>query len=179
MIKRFYKSCISLQFSLTLILNALAVFVFAFLTFNTKNNVFYYIGIVLGVLLLLQILHSEFKKWQVGKQLKGIKEIGKYYEEGSMIGRSFVLPDRLLACDEKMQIHEIQVVGISKITVKPSTKGKESIQLVSNGTTINLYSDNTLQSKRLAAFLKKKNTDMVVEGTTLDGDGSFQSLSKD
>lgn len=178
MIKRFYKSCISLQFSVTLILNAVLVFILAFLTFKTKNNFFYYAGVVCGILLIAQIAYSEFRKWQVGNQLRGVKETGRYYEEGSMIGRSFILPDRLLACDEKLHIQEVSLRSIQKMEVKPSSKGKESVVLTVNNTSVPLYSDNTLQSRRLAAFLKSVNPSMVIEGTIPDGDGSFASLSK-
>ena len=86
--------------------------------------------------------------------------------------------DRLLACDEKLHIQEVSLRSIQKMEVKPSSKGKESVVLTVNNTSVPLYSDNTLQSRRLAAFLKSVNPSMVIEGTTPDGDGSFASLSK-
>lgn len=178
MIKRFYKSCISLQFAVSLIVNALVVFLFAFLTFRTENKVFYWIGLVAGCILILQMLYTEFRKQKVAGQLRGIRDIEAYYGEGSMIGRSFVLPERLLACDENLHLQEIPVKGISSCSVSSLKKEKQRILLETPHGEVALYSDNALQSSRLAGFLLKQNPDMQIQGTEPSGDGSFQSLSK-
>ncbi len=175
MLRRYYKSLISMQFAVSQTLNAVIVFLFAFLTFRTGNQIFRYLGIAFGIVLAAQILFVQFRKQQVASQLNQVKKAEVYYNDGAMLGKSFVLEEKMLICTEKLKIQEYPTTGYSKMTVHSVPKDKEEITLEGENT-ITFQVDNQTQSERLAAFLKRKNPSLEMTGVIPDGDGSLNQL---
>ena len=179
MIKRFYRSCITVKYALPKFLLAIAVFILAYFAFRTKNNLFYYGGCAAGAALIIIMVVEYFHKKRVVKGLKEIQNIEDYYQEGALLGRTFVLEERMLVADEKLQIVEIPATSITNLTIETMPKGREKAVLVQNGNTYTFVMDNAIQAERLAAFLAKKNKDMVIEGIRPQGEGSLSALKKD
>ncbi len=175
MLRRYYKSLISMQFAVSQTGNAALVFLFAFLTSRTGNPIFRYLGIACGIVLALQILFVQFRKQQVAAQLNKVKKAEVYYTEGAMLGKSFILEDKMLVCDEKLVILEYPTTGYTRMQVTKLPKEKEQIALEGQQAFCFVV-DNKTQSQRLAAFLKRKNPSMELVGVTPDGDGSLNRL---
>ena len=60
MIKRFYRSCITVKYALPKFLLAIAVFILAYFAFRTKNNLFYYGGCAAGAALIIIMVVEYF-----------------------------------------------------------------------------------------------------------------------
>lgn len=179
MIKRFYRSCITVKYALVKFLLAIAVFIFAYFVFTTRNNLLYIGGCTFGAALILVIVIEYFHKQKVVKSLKDIQHLEDYYQEGALLGRTFVLEERMLVADEKLHIQEIQTTPVTKLVVEPLPKGKEKAELLQNGNTFTFVLDNTTQAKRLAAFLARKNPAIIIQGTEQEGRGTLSELKKD
>lgn len=173
MIKRYYKSCISMRMAVPLLISAVLVFIFAYLTFSRDNQTFYVCGVVCGIVLIALMAYSEFRKYQIGRQVSIVKNREQYMDEGAMLGKSFFLEDRMLICSEKLQVKEYPVTGLTKFNCT-AVKKKYRIELDS----VSFMTDNKIQAQRLAAFLKRKNPDMTITGITPDGTGTFKELMK-
>ena len=81
----------------------------------------------------------------------------------------------MLLCSDAMRIKERPVSEVKMMKVTPSAKGKYLIQLDEDFIT----ADNRLQAERLAAFLKKKNPAMTLDGIKPNGSGAFRELKAD
>ena len=176
MVKKFYKSCITLKFSVPMTLSAMLVFVFAFFTFQTGNKVIYACGLISSFILIAVLLLVQYKKHLVSSQLKGIKQIDSYYNEGAMIGRSFFLEERALLCDTNLEIREYTETGFTEMSVKARPKDQQEITLKRKEETIVIMADNLLQAQRLAAFLQHKNPGMILNHVETDGTGTLKEL---
>ena len=179
MVKRFYKSCITVKYALVKFLLAIAVFILAYFAFRTRNNLFYYPGCAFGIALIIVMLVEYFNKLKVAKGLKEVKQIEDYYQEGALLGKTFVLDERMLVADEKLHIEELATYQITSLTVEEMNKGKMKAAVSSNGNTYTFMLDNTTQAKRLAAFLAKKNPGITIQGTDMEGEGTLTLLKKD
>lgn len=179
MVKRFYRSCITVKYALLKFLLAIAVFVLAYFAFRTKNNLFYYTGCTAGVALIAVMVVEFVYKQNVVRNLKNVNRIEDYYQEGALLGKTFVLEERMLVADEKLHIEEIPLTGITALTVEKVPKGKQKAILAQSGKTYTFMLDNTTQAKRLAAFLAKKNPGIAIAGTEQEGDGTLTALKRD
>ena len=179
MVKRFYRSCITVKYALVKFLLAIGVFILAYFAFRTKNNLFYYGGCAAGIALIVVMAVEYVHKQKVVRCLKDVKQIEDYYQEGALLGKTFVLEERMLVADEKLHIEEISLTGITALTVENMPKGKQKAILAQSGKTYTFMLDNTTQAKRLAAFLAKKNPDIAIAGTRQEGDGTLNALKKD
>lgn len=179
MIKRFYRSCITVKYALLKFLLAISVFILAYFAFRTKNNLFYYAGCTAGVALIVVMVVEFIHKQKVINNLKNVNQIEDYYQEGALLGRTFVLEERMLIADEKLQIVEIPTTAVTSLTITKMNKGKQKATLVQNENAYDFLLDNVIQAGRLAAFLAKKNKDIVIEGIRPEGDGSLSALKKD
>lgn len=176
MVKRYYKSCITLRYSIPMTLSAILVFIFAFFTFQTGNKIIYTCGIISSIALILILLLVQYKKYKISSQLKGILKIDSYYNEGAMIGKSFFLEDKALLCDTKLKIKEYKTTGFTTMSVKAFPKDQQEITLERNEEKIVIMADNLLQAQRLAAFLQHKNPGMILNHVETDGTGTLKEL---
>lgn len=176
MVKRFYRSCITLQFAVPMTGCAVLVFIFAFFTFRTGSAVMYGCGVASGIALIAVLLLVQLRKYRITAQLKGIRRIDEYYGSGAMIGRSFILEERMLVCDDRLKIRECRVSPFTDMRVTAKQKGKQEILLRGPSETLSFTADNLLQAERLAAFLQKKNSGIRLEGVTPDGSGTLKEM---
>ncbi len=179
MVKRFYRSCITVKYALVKFLLAIGVFILAYFAFRTKNNLFYYGGCAAGIALIAVMIVEYVHKQKVVRCLKDVKQIEDYYKEGALLGRTFVLEERMLVADEKLHIEELATDQITSLTVEEMNKGKMKAAVSSNGNTYTFMLDNTTQAKRLAEFLAKKNPGITIQGTDMEGEGTLTLLKKD
>ncbi len=179
MVKRFYRSCITVKYALVKFLLAIGVFILAYFAFRTKNNLFYYGGCAAGIALIAVMIVEYVHKQKVVRCLKDVKQIEDYYKEGALLGRTFVLEERMLVADEKLHIEEIPTDNVTALTVENMSKGKQEATLVQAGKTYSFMLDNTTQARRFAAFLTKKNPGISIQGTELEGEGTLSHLKRD
>ncbi len=179
MVKRFYRSCITVKYALVKFLLAIGVFILAYFAFRTKNNLFYYGGCATGIALIVVMAVEYVHKQKVVRCLKDVKQIEDYYKEGALLGRTFVLEERMLVADEKLHIEEITTEHVTHLTVVEMNKGKKKATLIQSGNTYTFMLDNRTQAGRLAAFLARKNPGIVIEGCEQEGDGTLNALKKD
>jgi hypothetical protein len=106
-------------------------------------------------------------------QMKNVKHLNQYYDEGAVLGKSFFLDERMLLCSEKMHIEEHPTDHVHTMKVMPASKKDKFLVQLDDFV---FMVDNRLQTERLAAFLKKRNPTMTADGIQLDGDGSLKSL---
>lgn len=172
MIKRYYRSLVTLRYAVPQTIIAICVFVFAFLTFHSGSRVFYWIAVCAGVALVAMMIYVQIVKSRTIGQLKNVKHINQYYDEGAVLGRSFFLEDRMLLCSDQMRIQERSTSEVKNMKVMPAAKGRYLVQLDDDVFTV----DNSLQAERLAAFLQKKNKGLTVEGIEPGGKGTFAEL---
>lgn len=176
MVRRYYRSCITLQFALPMTGCAVLVFIFAFFTFRTGSRILYGCGTASGIALIAVLLLVQLRKYQVSAQLKGIRRIDEYFGSGAMIGRSFILEERMLICDDRLKITEHAVSPYMEMKVTAKQKERQEITLQTASGTFSFTADNLLQAERLAAFLQKRNPSIRLEGITPDGSGSLKEL---
>lgn len=176
MVKRFYRSCITLKYAVPMTACAFLVFILAFFTFRTGNRIFYYCGCAAGIALISVILLVQYEKSRISSQLRGIRLIDEYYGQGAMIGRSFILEERMLICSRDMKITEIKTAPFTEMKAKRAAKEKMEITLAAPQKTFVFIADNVLQAERLAAFLQKKNPSIRLEGVRPDGTGTLKEL---
>lgn len=179
MVKRYYRSCITVKYALVKFLLAIAVFILAYFAFRTKNDLFFYTGSAFGIALIIVMIVEWFNKQKVTKCLKEIRQIEDYYQEGALLGKTFVLDGRMLVADEKLHIEEITTEHVTHLTVVEMNKGKKKATLIQSGNTYTFMLDNRTQAGRLAAFLARKNPGIVIEGCEQEGDGTLNALKKD
>lgn len=179
MVKRFYRSCITVKYALIKFLLAIGVFILAYFAFRTKNNLFYYAGCAAGIALIAVMAVEYLHKQKVVRCLKDVKQIEEYYQEGALLGRTFVLEKRMLVADEKLHIEEIPTDNITVLTIENMPKGKQRAILVRDGKTCSFLLDNTTQAGRLAAFLARKNPGIAIQGVEPEGEGTLSLLKRD
>ena len=178
MIRRYYKSVISLKAALRQTINALLVFRFAYLTFHTGTKTYWYLGVITGITLIIQIILTEIKKASTTRSLHQVKHADQYYDEGAMLGKSFFLEDRILLCTDKIQVKEYPSTGWTQMHIKSGKK--ETMQVTLQGSeNITFTVDNKLQAERLAAFLKKRNKEITIDGIAPKGNGTLQELKSE
>ena len=175
MIKRYYRSLITLKYAAVQTIAAFLVFIFAFITFRTGNKAAYWAAVASGLLLAGGMVYVQIVKARMIRQLKPVEHLNRYYDDGAVLGRSFFLEERMLLCSDAMRIKERPVSEVKMMKVTPSAKGKYLIQLDEDFIT----ADNRLQAERLAAFLKKKNPAMTLDGIKPNGSGAFRELKAD
>lgn len=175
MIKRYYKSCISLKYAAAETITAFVIFLFAFITFRTGSKLTYWLAMAAAAVLVILLIIVQIEKTKVSSQLKKVSKVSQYYDHGAMLGRSFFLEDRILICDPKMKIEEISPEGHQKMDVKEMPKEKYQVSLDDHIFIV----DNDTQARRLAAFLKRKNPGLVITGIEPEGNGTLKELGAD
>jgi cell division protein FtsW (lipid II flippase) len=172
MIKRYYRSLITLKFAAVQTIAAFLVFIFAFMTFRTGNRAVYWLAVACGIVLIAIMVYTQIAKAKMSSQLKPVEHLNQYYDEGAVLGRSFFLEDRMLLCTDQMKIRERKTDDCTSMKVVPAKKEKYDVTL--DDMTISV--DNHLQAKRLAAFLKRKNPAVKIDGVKPDGSGTLKEL---
>ena len=95
-----------------------------------------------------------------------------------MLGKSFFLEDRILLCTDKIKVKEYPSTGWAQMHIKPGKK--ETMQVTLQGSeNITFTVDNKLQAERLAAFLKKRNKEITIDGIAPMGNGTLQELKNE
>lgn len=174
MTKRFYQSLISYRYSFGLTLPAILIFVLAFIRNDKNISRVRPLMIILTIILAIMTFLYYKKKFACAKVFKNIQNPDEYYEHGGMAHHSMFLEDRMLVC-ENLQVTERPVTGIERIAYADGKNGK-CFLYVTQGDTFTIECDFPKQARRVAAFFKRKNPDMRIDGITPEGTGSLKEL---
>lgn len=173
MVKRFYYGLISLYFSFFLTGLPLVIFILAFARQKNPKPELLYGMTACTVLLAVTMFFYYSNKYKVYRSLKNI-ENPEEYEKGGMLDRSYILEDRMLA-GYGFSVAEYKTAGIEKMTAEE--KGRKLV-LTLEGTE-GIFKVNVLdrsEGERFAAFIKRKNPDVILEGIEPKGNGTLKEL---
>ena len=173
MIKRFYYGLISLYYSFFLTGLPLVIFVLAFARQKNPKPALQYGMIAATVLLAVIMAFYYAKKINVSRSLKNVENIEEY-EKGGMLDRSYLLEDRMLA-GFGLSVHEYKTTGITKLSAEE--KGRKVI-LTLTGTEGEFKATalDRSEAERFAAFIQRKNPDVILENITPKGSGTLKEL---
>ena len=173
MVKRYYMSRLSLYYSMPMTLLALAVFAFAWMynkNHDPKMKIF--MGILGSVLAVVMFFYYR-QKLRISSSLRKVKNIEEY-ENGGMLERSFILEDRMLAGAGR-DVAEKSTAGILQMHLEE--KGRNVIlHLTTAEETFDMKAADRSEAERFAAFLQRKNPQIVFFNVKPKGSGSLRDL---
>lgn len=174
MVKKFYYSLVSLKYVYFMFGLPLVIFTLAFIETRRKIPFLRYGMMVCAVLLAIVLVFYYRDKLKVAKTLKEIKDL-QTYAKGGVVDRSWILEDTLLCCYQ-FDIHEIKTKKITKIQLIEEVKGKVLLQLTCEDKTYFMSALNKEEAGRFAAYVKRKNNEVVLDNIEPIGKGSLQEL---
>ena len=173
MVKKFYLGLISLQYSFILV--ALPIIIF-FLAFSQMRNpaLNYRLPMIIVTVILAIVMFFYYKaKIGITMTLRKVKNIDAY-EEGGMLDRSYILEDRMLA-GYKLGVVERKTTGIHKLQAEH--KGRKVIlHMDGEEGTFDAIAIDQNEAERFAAFMKRKNPEIVLENIETRGTGTLKEL---
>ncbi len=173
MIKRFYYGLISLYYSFFLTGLPLVIFILAFARQKNPRPALKYGMIAATVLLAVIMFFYYSKKIGVSRSLKKVENIEEY-QNGGMLDRSYILEDRMLA-GYGLTVTEHKTTGIRLL--KAEDQGRRLIlTLDGEEGEFKVNALDRSEAERFAAFIKRKNPDVVLEGIEPKGSGSLKEL---
>lgn len=174
MIKRYYQGLLSIRYSALLVGGALLVFLCAFLDIKHPDTFYKYLLIISAVILLFIMFIYYSNKIRIYKDIKAIDNIDRYLD-AKMIGTSFILEDTLVI-GNKEGIKEYKNADITSITTVENRKPTILIKALDNNF---LMEANSLEElEKFAAFIKRKNPDVELNGLEAKGSGLLKDLIK-
>ncbi len=151
----------------------LLIFTVAFIETRKKLVVFKYMMMVLAALLAVVLFFYYKDKLKISKQLKDIKDIYEY-ERGGVVDRSWILEDRILCCKD-LDIHEVITKDIKEVHVENDKKGKVLLHLKTDQE-VDMTALSKEEAERFAAYIKRKNPNVILNGIEPKGKGTLQEL---
>jgi len=178
MIKKYYQSLLSLKYSFPMTAMALIVFAFAWASTNREES-WLKTGMTIAFVIELVIMIFYYKgKFSISKQLKAVNNLDEF-EKGGMVRDSYLLDDRMLVYDQG-KIEEHPSTGFTKASTKENKYGRYPFTLTKeDGTSISLETDSKEQAQHFAAYLKKHNPAIELEGIIPAGTGSLKEFGAD
>lgn len=174
MIKRYYQGLLSMKYSPLLVGGALLVFLCAFLDIKHPDSFYKYLLMVSAVVLFFIMYLYYTKKIKIHKDIKEIKDIDRYLD-AKIIGTSFILEDTMLV-NGKEGIKELNTNSITRITKVENRKPTINLQTVD--ASYDLEATTLEELEKLTAFLKRKSSNVELNGIDGKGSGLLKDLMK-
>ena len=163
-----------MKFSPLLVGGALLVFLCAFLDVKHPDSFYKYL-LVAAAIILLYIMYLYYgKKIKIYKAVKKIKDIDRYLD-AKIIGSSFILEDTMVVNDKEgiVEINNDSITSITKIDGR-----KPTISLNTNTSSYKLEATTLEELEKLAAFIKRKSSNVELNGIECKGSGLLKDLMK-
>lgn len=174
MIKRYYQSLNSLYIGTGMTFIAFLVFAFAFIR-TEKNPSWALPAMAVSTAALAVCMFFYYRnKLRIAGVFRSIKH-PEEYEKGGVVDRTWILEDRMIAC-LGLQIKERKTTGITKLVLEEKNHGNCLLHITDTEDTYTISAKGIDESSRFAAFLLRKNPDMVLENVVPRGDGSLKEL---
>lgn len=173
MAKRFYMNRLAIVFSTPMTMLALIIFAMAWMENKTHEVKYKIIMAVLAVILLVIMFFYYRYKLTISSVIRKSKNVSEY-EKGGMLERSFILEDRMLAgCG--FTVTEQKTTGIKEMTLED--KGRRIIlHLINDEGNFDMQAIDRDEAERFAAFVKRKNPDIILNNVTPKGNGTLKEL---
>lgn len=173
MVKRYYTSRIALVFSAPMTLLAFSVFIVAWFDNKNTSAKLKPVMIVLAVLLGIVMFFYYRYKIRISSALRKVENLEEY-EKGGMLERSFILEERMLA-GSGLGVKELKTAGVKKLELED--KGHKLILHITNGEgTFDAQVIDRSEAERFAAFMKRKNPDIILSNVEPKGNGTLKEL---
>lgn len=174
MVKRFYYGLISLRYVYFMIGLPMVIFVLAFmLTKKRTAGLFYAMGIFAVILAVVMFFYYK-NKLHMHKVLKGINNIEEY-GSGGMVDRSYILEDRMLTC-MSLDVRESRTDDIHSLSMEEGKHGNVILHYEDSNGSHDMSALSKEEAERFAAFLKRKNPDMILHNIVPKGNGTLKEL---
>ena len=173
MAKRFYMNRLAIVFSTPMTMLALIIFAIAWMENKTHETKYRIIMAVLALILLVIMFFYYRYKFRISSVIRKAENVDEY-EKGGMLERSFILEDRMLAgCG--FNVSEQKTTGIRKMSLEE--KGRKIILHLTNSEgTFDMQAIDKGEAERFAAFMKRKNPDIILNNVTPKGNGTLKEL---
>lgn len=173
MVKKFYYGLISLRYSFIMVALPIIIFFMAFSETRNPEKSFRVPMMIVTLLLLIVMFFYYKAKFGVSSALKKVEDIDEY-EEGGMLDHSYVLEDRMLA-GTGLKVVERKTTGIRRMTVEQ--KGRRVIiHLDGEEGMFDADAIDMQEAQRFAAFLQRKNPEIILENVQPSGHGTLKEL---
>jgi hypothetical protein len=177
MIRKFYQSYNSLKYGPLMTFLAFAIFAEAFIYTSKGQPGLRTAMIITAVLLAVVMVFYYRQKILIGLTLRKVKDLDAY-EKGGCIDRTWILEDRVLACD-RSKISEHQTGDITEAVLEEKNHGKYVLHCRDSKGTFTISLMDRGDGERLAAFLQRKNPQIRLTNVTPKGKGTLQELGAD
>ncbi len=168
MVKSYLHAFISMKYLIILPVTAFVIFILAFAYYRTKIAAFRIL--VFAVAAVLAILLAMFygERFSISGKLRKIRNWTEY-NDSYIIGQAFLLEDRMLIYDRK--IKEFYYRDLKEIKGEKGRKDNWNVYFSSGSDSALDVTSSKGQAQRLAAFLKSKNSSIVLKDIEAVGDG--------
>lgn len=174
MVKRYYYGLISLRYVYFMFGLPMVIFVLAFMQAKKRNPMLYVLMIICAVLLGVVLIFYYKNKYRIWKTLKKVENIEEY-AEGGMVDRSYVLEDRMLAC-EGLNVQERRTDDIQSLEYEEGKHGSVLLHIESEEGSYDMSAVSKGEAQRFAAFLKRKNPGIRLIHIEPAGNGTLKEL---
>ena len=174
MVKRYYQGLLSLYFSGPMTMLAFIVFAIAFIN-NRKPEWNMIPALAVAAVVLAVVMFFYYKnKLGISKTLHHVENIQEY-EKGGMLDRSFVLEDRILA-GIGLKVSEHSTLNLQSASA--TEKGRKVIlHIEGKDDSFDVQTIDRAEAERFAAYLRKNNPQIVLNGIEPKGNGTLKELS--
>ncbi len=174
MIKRFYQSAISLKYSFPLMASAIVVIALAMKYTNDRSHTIR-LALIFCTCILAGVMFFYYRdKYMMNQKMKKIPNIDEF-EYGGMVGRSYILEDRMIAC-YKTDPKVVPTDNIVSVTAEDARREQVIFTVDTAEGTYKMSADSRDQAEHFAAFLKRKNPAVVLNGVVPAGNGTLKEI---
>lgn len=174
MIRRYYLSVISLKYSFWLTSMSLVIFALAFLYVSGKVFLKPYLAAAAAVLAVMLFLYYR-DKIRLSHSLKKIKEI-QTYSNSPEIDSCYFQEERMIGYGRKKGLLESDYSNLKELKLASENHGTFHLELMTEEDTMCFRSFSKKEIQALAAFLKRKQPNLLLTGIQPEGSGSLSEL---
>ncbi len=174
MVRSYLHAFISMQYVFILPVPAILIFILAACYFKTGIPAFRIAALITAVILAVLLIRFYTERMSIPKKLSRFKN-WKEYNDSYIIGQAFMLEDRMLVYDNH-KILEFYYQDINELKGAPGKRDNWDVVYISAGQSAKNTTSSKGQAERLAAFLKAKNPELIIEGIEPSGDGILSHI---
>ena len=146
-------------------------FIFLMLFFKTRASLFRLLALAAIACLFVILIAYRLDRWYAARCLSRLQD-WRAYEDSMVIGQAFVLAERMLVYDRRVQ--EIHYADLKTVAARI---GKKRTVLVFNDRVKNACR-SLAQAQRFAAFLQAQNPTIRFSGIEPKGDGLREHIAE-
>lgn len=175
MVNKYYQSLNALHFSMPMTTLAILIFAQAYLLTEGKAPSKIKITMILTAIVLVILMFFYYRnKLKIRKALKNVQNI-KEYEQGGMVNRSYILEQRLLACNG-LDIQEVQTKDVKELSLEEKNHGKYYLHLHCNDKIVIMSLLDKEDGQKVASYFQKRNPNIVLTNIQPKGNGTLKEL---